>query len=231
MNVCKIALALLLSPVATAFAGELVTNGGFEANTGNGQLGFNTSATAWTTSGYTFLFAPGTADTTGAVGQYGGLFLWGLGNGSANGLSPSSPNGGYYVAADGDFQTAPITQQISGLIPGASYNLSFSWAGAQQLGFDGPTTDQWIVSLGGQTQSTPVINVDNHGFSGWIPQTFTFTASSAMELLSFLANSSPAVPPFALLDGVSLQEVPEPASLGLLAVGLTAVGLRRRNHR
>jgi hypothetical protein len=59
---------------------ELVTNGGFEMTTnGNGQLGYNTNATGWSvvapSGSYIFLFGPGTADTTGANGEYGGLTL------------------------------------------------------------------------------------------------------------------------------------------------------------
>jgi hypothetical protein len=41
-------------------------------------------------------------------------------------------------------------------------------------------------------------------------------------LLSFLAYGSPQVPPFALLDGVSLTATPEPETLPLLLTGLVA---------
>jgi hypothetical protein len=68
----------------------------------------------------------------------------------------------------------------------------------------------------------------NHGFSGWQLQTFDFTANSTSELLSFLAVGTPTgVPPFALLDGVSLtadtvgtESAPEPGSVVLLVGGL-----------
>ena len=47
-------------------------------------------------------------------------------------------------------------------------------------------------------------------FSGWMTESFKFTANSTSELLSFLAVGTPSgnVPPFALLDGVSLTAVP-----------------------
>ena len=76
-----------------ARADDLVTNGSFEITTnGTGQLGYNTVATGWSSSGYNFLFASGTADTTGAEGSAGTLMLWGPNDGSDNGLPASSPD-------------------------------------------------------------------------------------------------------------------------------------------
>lgn len=218
-------------------AADLVQNGGFEQNTGGGQLGFNTTAADWATTGYNFLFSPGSADTTGVTGQYGNLQLWGPNNGSANGLPATSPDGGYYIGADGAYDAGPITQTISGLTIGAQYVVSFYWAGAQQSGFDGANTEQWQVSFGSNTQSTPVYDNSSHGFSGWMSQTFTFTADATSDVLGFLAIGTPiapSVPPFALLDGVSVNEVSEPASIALLAVGAVALGgvvRRRRANR
>jgi len=229
--VMAIALALGASGAAQA---DLVNNGGFESNTGNGQLGFNTTVADWSVpgGGYTFLFAPGTADTSGATGQYGPLSLWGPGNGSPNGLPATSPAGGYFIAQDGDFQQAAIQQTINGLTVGQQYQVGFWWAAAQQFGFTGASTEQWQVSLGASTQSTANVNVPSHGFSGWMYQTMNFTADSTSDVLSFFANSTTGgVPPFALLDGVTMSSaVPEPTCwigcLGMLCLGL--VRLRRR---
>jgi len=207
-----------------AQATSLVTNGSFEETTnGNGQLGYNTNATGWTTTGYNFLFAPGTADTTGATGRDGSLSLWGPGKGSANGLPASSPDGGNFVAADGDYETGAISQTIGGLTAGDQYQVGFYWAASQQSGFNGATQQYWAVSLGGQTIDTPTYDLSSHGFSGWMYQTDTFTATSSSEVLSFLAVGNIPVPPFALLDGVSMNEespVPEPGSISLLLTGL-----------
>jgi hypothetical protein len=217
---------LLLTVAISAQAGtNLVTNGDFESTTnGNGQLGYNTDATGWTiqNSGYNFLYAPGTADTTGAPGQFGTVSLWGPGNGSPNGLT-TSPTGGNFVAADGAFQVGAIQQTITGLTAGSSYTVGFWWAGAQQFGFTGPTTDQWQVTFGNHTQSTIVLSDPSHGFTGWQYQTFTFTADGSSDLLSFLAVGTPAgVPPFSLLDGVTLEanQIPEPATWTVLISGL-----------
>lgn len=223
-------------------AQELVTNGGFETSTGgNGQVDFNTSLSGWSVSGgYTFLFSPGagtsgtTADTTGADGQYGNLGLWGPGNGVANGLT-NSPTGGNFIAQDSAFQQSPITQTISGLTIGQTYNLNFDWAAAQQLGFDGDTFDQWQVTLGSEQHNTSTVNLSSHGFSGWMHENFQYTATSSSETLSFFAaGGPPGVPPFALLDGVSLQAVPE-AGTGMAVMtglmGFSAFARRRARSR
>lgn len=227
---------VLLTWAISAQAGtNLVLNGDFESTTnGNGQMGYNTNATDWTTSGYNFIYAPGTADTTGANGENGNVQLWGPGNGSNNGMPASSPTGGNFVAADGAYQVSAIQQMLTGLTPGASYTVGFWWAGAQQYGFTGATTEQWQVSFGSQQQSTAVLNNSSHGFTGWQYQTFTFTANSSSDLLSFLAVGTPAgVPPFSLLDGVSveLNQIPEPATWTVLISGLmgAAGALRLRN--
>jgi hypothetical protein len=55
-------------------------------------------------------------------------------------------------------------------------------------------------------------------------QTETFTATSSSEVLSFLAVGNVPVPPFLLLDGVTMNDstppVPEPGTLPLLLSGL-----------
>ena len=218
----------------------LVTNGGFETTTNStGQLGFNTNATGWTnlyeagtTYGYNFLFASGSADTTGATGNAGNLKLWGPGDGSANGLPASSPDGGYYIANDGAYDVAAVQQNITGLTAGSKYVVGFWWAGAQQSGFDGATTDQWAVSLGSQTLDTTVVSLPDKGFSGWQYTRFTFTADAASDVLSFLAIGTPSgEPPFALLDGVSMFAAPEPGTFALIGLALVAIPITARLRR
>lgn len=230
-----------------ARANNLVLNGNFSLTSVPGSYQFGTgyefggapvdTLTDWTTSGYNFVFAPASgtsgtsADTTGATGNSGNVKLWGPGDGSSNGLT-NSPNGGNFIAADGAYDVAAISQTIVGLIPGSIATLTFYWAGAQQSGFTGSTTDQWEVSLGSAIQYTPVIDLTSEGFSGWKEVTMTFTPTSTSETLSFLAIGTPSgVPPFALLDGVSLSDVPEPASWALMVTGLTGLILYMRRRR
>lgn len=234
-----IGLALMAISSVPAAADPVITNGDFEMVTATGSTEFGTRyagqvVTGWTTSGYNFLFTPGTADTTGAIGEYGNLQLWGPGNGSSNGLTPSSPTGGNFIAADGAFSQAPIQQTITGLSPNSVANVTFYYAGAQQKNFNGTTTEAWQVTLGNQTLTTPVLNDTEHGFTGWKQLTLSFIVTSSTEVLSFLAVGTPAgTPPFTLLDGVTISQVPEPASLALMgaAVGVAGLVMRRRGGR
>ena len=231
--------AMALLTFAISAQANMVINGGFETTSnGPGQFDFQTTATGWTSTNggnnaYNFIFASGTGDTTGSNGQYGNVALWGLNNGGLDLLPVSSPDGGNFVAADGAFQNGAIQQTINGLIAGDSYTLSFYWAGAQQSGFTGATTEQWQVTFGSQTQSTVVVDNASQGFTGWMAQTFDFTASNTSQVLSFFAVGTPdGVPPFVLLDGVSLNAdsspAPEPGTLTLMLGGVIgALGIRR----
>ncbi len=214
-----LAAAALSVLVTSVEASNLVLDGDFEQLLVPGSsLEFGSryptqQVTDWTTNGYNFVFTPGSADTTGAVGEYGGLSLWGPNSGSSNGLPATSPAGGNFLAMDGAYAVGPVSQTINGLTPGQATTVSFFWAGAQQTGFSGANTEQFQVSLGSETQFTPVLSNANHGFTGWQQETFSFMPTSTSEVLSFLAIGAPnGVPPFSLLDGVSVSPSPEPAT-------------------
>ncbi len=196
---------------------------------------------------YAFIFGPGagvsgtTADTTGAQGIDGLVRLWGPGDGSANGLT-LSPDGGNFLAVDPAYRGAgggksnPVTQTITGLTPGDEYAVTFYYAGAEQSGFSKATTEGWTVGFGADpTQSTPMLSTASMGFTGWDKETFDFKATGTSDVLSFVADSTSAasLPPFALLDGVSVTSVPEPATWAMMLTGFFGVGglLRARGKR
>jgi hypothetical protein len=215
------------------------TFGSYQMNTAN-VTGWSTGTAGSWTGGYNFLFAASstgtsgtTADTTGAYTpeykQY--LELWGPGNGAINGLS-TSPTGGNFVGADGAFQVGAITQVVGGLTAGQTYALTFNWAGAQQQGYTGVNSEGWIVNFGGDSFDTGFIGNTDKGFTGWRSTTVIFTAHAGSQVLSFLAEGLPSgVPPFTLLDSVTMFAVPEPTSWGLMLVAVTgcaALAWRRR---
>ena len=220
-----------------------------------GEFGTGTGATltvaGWSTTGYNFVFAPGLGDAgtnTGAnTGQpneapgqyantsagYGTEYLWGSKNGGNNTIGNyPAPNGttANFLAADGAFQTGAITQNITGLTVGNSYNLTFYWAASQQQSFTGDLKENCNVTLGNQSFATKTVTLPSHNFSGWMQQTFTYTANAAAETLSFLAvgsnvdGTATSEPPFLLLGGVSLNAVPEPATWAL-CVGFGAAAM------
>lgn len=239
------ATSLVASVISHAAPIDLVKNGSFDLTSGYGQIGYNVSVADWTTHGYSFIFQQGTGDTVGAKSMYGGAFtVWGLNNGGANALAVSH-DGGNFIGADGSWDVDPITQTIDGLVAGKNYTLSFEWAGAQQYGFTGATTEQWLVNLGSDPstqQATGTYHDVSHGSSTWMQESMNFTATSTSEVLSFLAAGTPeGEPPFSLLDGVSLVEsrgalpkdgvVPEPSSWQMFLTGLGAIAFLVRRYR
>ena len=225
-----------------------------------GQFGTGTGSTLtvanWATSGYNFVYAPGTVDvgTSGsgantgkpneAPGQYnapngyGNTYMWGPNNGSANGFPSTDPAGGNFIAADGVYEQGAITQTINGLTVGKVYQLKFYWGGAQQQSFTGPTTEWWQVTLGANTYTTGTVSLVTEGFSGWAQQSYFFTASASSETLSFLAGGTPSgEPPFSLLGGVDIEGVPESsnwmvfAGFGTVCIVFESVRRRRRPNK
>jgi hypothetical protein len=232
----------LATTVVSARADNLVINGGFESTTiaglsseiGTRDTSFDgQNVTGWTTSGYNFVFQTGDPDADSEFGT-NDVAMWGPGNGGINNNPNTfgpSPDGGNFIAMDGPFEGGPLQQTINGLLANVSTTVSFYWAAAQQgpapgqNGFVGDTGESFQVSLGSQTLSTdPIIDL-SQSFNGWYKATLTFTPTSTSEVLSFLAVGTPeSDPPFALLDGVSVSQAPEPSSLALLATGLFSVG-------
>jgi hypothetical protein len=221
-----------LAAASSAQATQFVTNGSFSSLTvGLGLIGTrssNNNATGWSTSGYNIVF-------NNATTQLSTVALWDASNGGANTWDGTAPGGVNFVAMDGDFETSPISQTITGLTVGKSYTLSFDYAFSQQKTYNGATLQNISASFGGTSifTSSPDYALPSHGFSGWSVETLNVTATSTSEVLSFLAHGNLPVPPFALLTGVSLTgAVPEPASWAMMIVGLGAIGaaVRRRSR-
>jgi hypothetical protein len=242
-----LATLALACPHGAVAATNLITNGSMAITGGSQSYQFGTyggytaptgaatgeSLAGWSSTSYGFVFTP---SSTTAIGVYGNLSLYSTTTTPSTTFNNASPTGGNFIAEDSDYGTAAITQTVNGLTLGKYYTLTFSWAGAQQTGFSGASTDVWQVTLGGSpTQTTSIISVPSQGFTGWQTATMTFVATTTgSETLSFLAAGTPPnnVPAFALLANVSLVAASEPTGLAVLGVGMLGmVGLARRRRR
>ena len=246
-----LAAVLCLGTASISFGQNLVVNGNFSSMSPSSTNGKGLDApgytggvtlTSWSNSGYNFVFTGTNKGDTSIKGSSGDFALWGPNNGSNNGLvrPPGSTN---FVAADGAFEVGPLTQVVSGLTAGKTYAVSFDWAGAQQESFNGTTQESWSVALGGAgftagpndesgtlagAQTTATVTNASHGFTGWMSQTFNFTAASSSETLYFLANGTPTgQPPFSLLANVNMTAVPEASTYWTIVLAmLIMVGTR-----
>jgi len=225
----KSVAGLGLSLLACAANANLVTNGNFATCTGtavqtnpsDNKTNFASCApTDWTGgTGLVYVDAPGTADGSGYLSVYGPF-------------PSTSPVGGNFVQSDGNpIYNSAFSQVVNGLTAGDSYTLSFYQAAGQQTTFTGATTEQWKVSLGGQTQSSTLMSDPSEGVVGWQQDILTFTATAASETLSFLAwgdgGNTTNLPPMVFLAGVDLEQVPEPATIALVGIALFGIGAIR----
>jgi hypothetical protein len=222
--------------------------------TGGGSLSNWTIADVSGSTGLAFLYYAGNQGSTTTAnvgvsqnGRFGAFSLYDPGN--VAGATPTggaipntSPGGGNFIVADGaSGYSIALYQALTGLTAGATYNVSFWYAAGQQSGFTGTTTEGWQVSLENTAQTTQVAangttiqdtpaqaggGLASGAFQAWAQETFSFTASSSSQVLTFLSLGTPSgQPPAVLLSDVvmTVQPTPEPASLGMCGMGLTAL--------
>ena len=253
------AFTLALGVASSAGATNLIANGDFSsvspavaalqgAGFSGAQIGadykYGQALTSWTSSlgaGAAFnlyVFGDGTQKTLEADTQYGELGQHANANFSMCALSTC---GGAFMILDGDpgFSGA-LSQTVSGLTIGKTYDLSFDWAAGELADRTGFATDQLTGTITGASTinfaTALYANTAGAGqpgsFSGWSNVHVIFKADATSEAISFLSVGTPAanLPPVSFLDGVSLTTVPEPAAWALMigGFGLAGASLRRR---
>ena len=152
--------------------------------------------------------------------QFGNTGFTGVQSGAFGGVPPHSGNFQAFFGPVGS--TGGISQSITGLTVGDSYNLSF-----------------WLHNFGGTPNFFSAIVDGNTAFTGtnlpaqpYTLVSYNFTASNTSTSLVFTTQQNPS---FFLLDSVSVtaNAVPAPAGLLLGLTGLPIFGvvarLRRRN--
>ncbi|MDR7270600.1 hypothetical protein J2X20_003258 [Pelomonas saccharophila] len=148
---------------------------------------------------------------------------------------PSPDAGSYFGIQDLDsfaprFNAVGITQVVSGLQIGASYELSF-YSMSNHTSLSPNALQQWRVTFGTQTQTGQQTTAS---VQTWVQSTMTFTATATVQALTFAAEFLPGSYPEILnVDGISLSAaaVPEVSMQHLLLAGLVGIGalkLRRR---
>jgi hypothetical protein len=177
------------------------------------------------------------------------------------GGQPANAPGGIsnYIEIDGDPQYgAPISTEMTGLIVGATYKVSFYQASNEEDGSNKAYTDSWqVYAIPGTAGvyicpvcGTPVnpdpsdlfftsAAMNNPGASStaWVLESHNFTATATTEVLEFVADAVAVVPgnfapPLLDLAGVSLsQTTPESGTWELAVVGLSLIFAAGRLRR
>lgn len=143
-----------------------------------------------------------------------------------NGTTATAFEGVQYLDLVGFSPSGSIAQTFA-TVAGQTYTLTFGYS---NNAFSGPNSRSAEVRIGSNlldiiTHSTATANNLN-----WSIYTTNFVASDALTKLSFIGSgdSNAGI----LLDAVSVNAVPEPATWGMMILGIGAVGgaLRRRRQ-
>ena len=226
---------------------NVLTNGNFDTAPGGSAVSteFGSDGYAalpgWTVTAnnstpFDLWWVASNASSVSALTQYGN---------SGQELVPSYP-GAYngnpnFVGLDGDSRAEGIlSQTVTGLVVGDHYQLSFDWAATQMItGSHVPYTIALAYNLGSSiltsgtgAPQTATFTATQYGQSStWQTVTMNFTATATTEILSFLALGTPSGdPPIALLDDVSLADIPEPSSLAFIVGALVVGGMAFRRR-
>lgn len=171
---------------------------------------------------------PNPGGFTTILGGGGGLSDWTVTGHSIDYI------GNYWVASDGGRSVdlagndpGGVSQLVSGFTVGGYYILYFDMSGNPD---GGSNPKNLTLGITGEPNQGFAFNTSgvSHGAMGWTQNSYTFQASATSLTISFaFADSGPWG---AALDNVSIEQVPEPASMVLVGLGLAALGFARRRR-
>jgi Protein of unknown function (DUF642)/PEP-CTERM motif len=212
------ASALAVFSSATAFGANLLTDGSFETPTVpvGGFTNFGSGATfgGWTVVG------PQSSIVSGSFAQ--------------NGISFVAEDGTQWMDLTGDgSNVSEGVQQSVATVAGHAYQLSFWVGNVSNPGGIFGTTSTVDLKINGASDGTFTNSCTTCTTTqGWEEFTTSFVATGSSTLVTFLngdgsSDNSNGLDNIVLTGKVGTS-VPEPATLGLLALGLAGTLYRRR---